>query len=357
MVDSPSAKLGDISEATLKTVFVLNPNDEAYFRKHIFEHINRIVAHIDGLEAKKAAEGSPAVAAIDQILKFSFADGKRIAMKVIGRDDDTPPPTMLFTLAAAGWSENIVRYNIILDSQEYRLVFMDDCPAGDLELDDGAESAFSEDGLRCIMRGALLGLSALHSCQLVHCDIKTSNILCSEQNFDGFCMPNLDADTQRHLASSIKLVDLSESQEFGQLRGTLGTHLAPEIWKEICEHIRCDESKTWTAAEVEEEDFDDLCPAGPSEDSWCLGIAFFELLTNEALFDDDEIFPIVATGDYSALCKYFSHQIARVPQKMKEHGFTEAATDFLLRLLALEIEVRPTARDALHDSWLSVVSI
>jgi serine/threonine protein kinase len=349
--------LPDSEEVTFETVFVLNPDSEEVFRNRVAESMPLIWDHIELVKQKEQNEEE--VKSSDSILKLAF-DGKKFAMKMI-EGEDFDDPIMLKKLAAGVWSANVVMYHIILDMPGYRLVLMEDCVAGDLE-HAHSEETYSEDGLRCMVRGALHGLSALHSLGLVHCDVKTSNIMCTEADFKGYSVSSLDVDAQKRLSSSIKLVDLSEATEFGDKRGHCGTDLAPEIWKELCDCIRNDltenERKTWTREDWDEtEKFEDLCPAGPAEDLWSLGIVFYELAMKDVLYDDDKLQRIAWTGDYEAVCQYMKGQIASVRSAFIERGFSDAAIDFLLRLLEVEPGSRATWQSALQHEWLTVVSL
>lgn len=328
--------------AALKTLLILDPHEEAYFRDNLARQASAMAECIEANDTDAAA-----------ILKAEFTDGRRFVVKIIDIDEDTLPPTMLNLLAAKGWPGNVVRYHAVFDGPDYRFVLMEDCFAGDLYIESGVESPYSEDGLRCIMRGALLGLSSCHDRRLVHCDIKSGNLLCAEPSLEAYYATSIDREAQEKLSSSIKLVDLSESHEFGQLRGDVGTARAPEIWKEVCEQIRRS-GRAWTAEELEDTaEFQSLCPAAPAEDSWALGVTLFELAHNEDLFDPDAVYAIVAKGDYAALCDYYAERMAGLPEVFRGRGLSEAATQFAQRLLVMDPSVRSTAHAALTDEWLA----
>jgi len=330
-----------VDTVALRTLLILDPPEEAYFRDNLARQTAAIVACIEANDTDAAA-----------ILKTAFTDGRRFVVKVIDLDEDTLPPTMLNLLAANGWPGNVVRYHAVFDGPDYRFVIMEEC-ACDLYMESGIESPYSEDGLRCIMRGALLGLSFCHDRRLVHCDFKSSNLLCAEGSLEAYYASSIDRETQEKLSANIKLVDLSEAHEFGQLRGDVGTARAPEIWKDVCEHVRRS-GRAWTAEEIEDtSEFQSLCPAAPAEDSWALGATLFELADNEDLFDPDMVHEIVAKGDYAALCDYYVERLAGLPEVFRGRGFSEAAIQFAQRLLVIDPCVRSTAHAALKDEWLA----
>lgn len=331
-----------VDTVALQTLLILDPHEEAYFRDNLARQTAAIAACIEANDTDGAA-----------ILKTAFTDGRRFVVKIIDLDEDTLPPTMLSLLAASGWPANVVRYHAVFDGPDYRFVVMDECVAGDLYMESGIESSFSEDGLRCIMRGTLLGLSSCHDRRLVHCDIKSGNLLCAENSLEAYYAPSIDRETQEKLSASIKLVDLSEAHEFGQPRGDVGTARAPEIWKDVCEQVRRS-GRAWTAEEIEDtSEFQCLCPAAPAEDSWALGVTLFELAYNEDLFDVDAVLEIVAKGDYAALCDYYAEQLAGLPEVFRGRGFSEAAVQFAQRLLVIDPRARSTAHAALKDEWLA----
>jgi len=277
-------------------------------------------------------------------------------VKIIDTDEPLPPPSMLMVLAASpkGWPANVVRYHAVFDGPEHRLVLMDDCVAGDLCIEAGLESSYSEDGLRCIARGALRGLVAMHERRLVHCDVKSGNLLCAEPTLQAYYATSIVGELQERLSASIMLVDLSEAHEFGKPRGDCGSFRAPEIWKEVCAHVR-QEGRPWTAEELEDTDaFDELCPAGPAEDVWALAVTLFELAHNEDLHDPDTILDFVAKGDYDGLCSYFTERNAIVSEVFRDRGFSEAAVRFLEKILVLEPAKRGTLEIALEDGWLAL---
>lgn len=334
-----------MSSPALQKVLLLEPSEETFFRDNLARHAVEIAACSEANQTDGAA-----------ILKATFSDGRRFVIKIIATEDDEPlpPPSMLHVIAASGWPGNVVRYHAVFDAPEHRLVVMDDCIAGDLYIAAGEESSYSEDGLRCVARGALRGLAALHGRRLVHCDIKTGNLLCAEPTLEAYYAPGIGAEAQERLSASIMLVDLSEAHEFGKPRGDVGTVRAPEIWHEVCECIR-HSGRTWTAEEVEETgEFQSLCPAAPAEDSWALAAALFELAYNEDLFDRDRVNEIVATGDYDSLCQYYAERIAVIPGIFRERSFSEASIQFVQKLLTMNPSDRMAPLTALRDEWLAL---
>mmetsp|Transcript_15994 Transcript_15994/g.42376 ORF Transcript_15994/g.42376 Transcript_15994/m.42376 type:complete len:344 (-) Transcript_15994:374-1405(-) len=332
-------------QADLQAVFLLCAREEAYFRANLAGLAAQVAACIEANDQDAAA-----------ILRVTFDDGRRFVVKIIDTDEPLSPPTMLEMLARSpgGWPANVVRYHAVFDGPEYRLVLMDECIAGDLNMESGLESSFSEDGLRCVARGSLRGLNALHERRLVHCDIKSGNLLCAESNLEAYYAATIRAELQEKLSASIMLVDLSEAHEFGKPRGDCGSTRAPEVWREVCEHIRHG-GHAWTAAELEETDaFEALCPATPAEDSWALGVTLFELAHNEDLHDPDTVLDFVAKGDYDGLCSYYAERNSEVPTIFRDRGLSEAAVHFVQKLLVTNPLERATPKVALEDSWLAL---
>jgi len=348
------AVLEGCGPAKIELVFILDPKCEELFRRSIIAKRSAMEEAISADENDNSWGDTDVIKLDSQVLQVKFSNGVHYIVKVIELGAESSTPALLQTLAARPWPINIVEYLGVFDCNSHRYVIIKFCRAGDLLRSD---FCFSEDGLRCIMRGALTGLWEMHDSQRVHCDIKSDNLLCSEPNLDAYGEP-VALDQQQLLSSAIKVADISEATVFREKRGDVGTERAPEIWEEICEYIRNDSTKSWrrrawTLEMMDETDeFDNLCPAGAPEDLWALGACLYDLVEKDDLFESEKIREIVVGGDVESLRHYYNDRIMFVPELFRSKGLSEGAIDFICRLLVVDTGLRATAQEALGHPWL-----
>jgi len=165
---------------------------------------------------------------------------------------------------------------------------------------------YSEDDAKEVTRTILQTVAYLHENKCVHRDLKPENLIF--------------ADTSEQ--AQLKITDFgfaSRFEESGKLSQSCGTpeYVAPEI--------------------LEDKPYDEKC------DVWSVGVIVYILLCGFPPFyadEDDELFAKIGAADFEFVEPYWDN----VSEKGKE---------FVDRLLTVKSTVRPSAREALSDPWLT----
>lgn len=165
---------------------------------------------------------------------------------------------------------------------------------------------FSERNARNVIRSILEGIEYLHSKGIAHRDLKPENIMLVDKD-----------------SLAIKIADfgLSRTIDEGSFMSTLcGTpsYAAPEIIQK----------KGYTT----------------SVDIWSVGVIAYVLLSQELPFYSKG-------GDVAELCKEVVKGVVVFRRKAVWDTVSQEAKDFILRLLRVNPDERPTAFDALDDPW------
>jgi calcium-dependent protein kinase len=206
---------------------------------------------------------------------------------------------------------NIIQfYEIYQDNISYHFV-MELCEGGDITTRLEKDGPFKEDQARRIIFQVLLAINHLHTCGIVHRDIKPDN----------FLFKSSDAD------STIKLIDFGLSRKYqigSKMKSVLGTpyYVAPEI--------------------LEKRGYTEKC------DVWSAGVMLYLLLVADFPFQGTthaELFENIKQGEYSLRA---SKEIMALSKPGK---------DLLAKLLNTSPERRISAREALRDPWFDSINI
>ena len=206
---------------------------------------------------------------------------------------------------------NIVQFfEIYQDNANYYFV-MEYCQGGDIACLIEKTGALEEVVARKIVYQALLAINNLHSCGIVHRDVKADNFLF----------------TTSDLNSPLKLIDFGLSKRFqpgAKMTTMVGTplYVAPEI--------------------VDKRGYTEKC------DIWSIGVVMYMILAANFPFrgnNNNELFERIRKGEYSMLA---SKQLLACSQEGKL---------FLKRLLERNSSRRYSARAALRDPWFTQLNI
>ncbi|KAF8646901.1 hypothetical protein AX16_007050 [Volvariella volvacea WC 439] len=251
-----------------------------------------------------------------------------------------------------------------------------------------------------VMRDILLALDYCHTkCHLVHTDIKLSNVLTSFDYQLTHSDPLLDAPFQTYQAQAPDGTPITITERGGFL-DTPEKALDEEGWKKV-RFILADFGSVHLAPGNVLEHYAEHLISSPASrppevfmqvpwnatcDIWSAGMVLFQLLALQTLFPSnvpEELFPlclymVLGRLPDSVIAKspiaggYFNRsdgtphpefgvgsahislreEFAVLPTQFRP---SEAAIDFLLRMLVLDPAERPTPRQLLDDPWLSDV--
>ncbi|XP_046993970.1 serine/threonine-protein kinase WNK4-like [Schistocerca americana] len=203
-------------------------------------------------------------------------------------------------------SPRIVRLHDVFETDNEIIIVLEYAPGGDLQtiIDDNLVP-FESDVVKFV-RQLLEGLVYLHERRIAHLDIKPQNLVMMSQ------FPDCD----------VKLCDFEISRvvvEGAEIRELLGTpdYVAPEIL-----HYE---------------------PITLAADMWSLGVTTYVLLTGFSPFGGET--------DQETFCNISGAQLD-FPEELFE-DVSEAAQDFIRRLLVRDPRARPTAKECLRHRWFT----
>jgi len=202
---------------------------------------------------------------------------------------------------------NVVRLMEVYETGRGISLVMECCEGGELFARVSQVKVFPEKEAAVTTQQMLLALNYIHTEGIVHRDLKLENFMYDQQDSD-----------------FLKLIDFGFSKFFKQgqtMDESLGTvtYVAPEVL-----------SKSY---------------AQGSCDLWSMGVIVFILLSG--------CMPFMASSDAAIM-----RAIRRGAYQMhatRWGGITEAAKDFVRRLLVVDPSKRMTAQEALKHEWLSQV--
>ena len=196
----------------------------------------------------------------------------------------------------------------------------------------------SLDAMRKFSYQLLLGLQYIHARSIVHCDVKSSNIL-------------IDADGNTKLSDFGSAVVLNSDGEavtarqsrLAQDNQRCATRSLTASWRWDNAGLRG--TAYWMAPELLGEDR----RVSTAVDIWSLGATVVEMLTGKPLF--------FALGPIPAMTKIarLKHVEGRCPLKLPEN-VDPVLADFLTRTFVVDPEKRPSATELLQHPWVAVVT-
>lgn len=206
---------------------------------------------------------------------------------------------------------NIIQFYEIYKDEKCVHFVTEYCEGGDITTRLEQNGPFPEEDARRIIFEVLFAINHLHSCGIVHRDIKPDNFLFKTKKRD----------------SEIKLIDFGLSKKFQQgskLHSILGTpyYVAPEIL----------EKRGYTE----------------KVDVWSAGVMLFLLLVADFPFkssNNGELFEKIKRGDFSMTA---SHQLRSASAECKA---------LLRNLIERNPSKRFSAREALRDPWFDPINM
>lgn len=210
---------------------------------------------------------------------------------------------------------NIVNTYDVFDSPSVLYLVLEMMKGGELFDIIADRGRLSEQQASQVMRDIVTGVQYLHSCDVVHCDIKPENILCKEKNEwplqVKLCDFGLSSFIDRALASSN-----GTDKTMNTMIGTPG-YVAPEVIKRE--------------------------PYGPPVDMWSCGVVLYVMLSGKM--------PFYGRSDIQVLQRTVAAQYD-FPDK-EWASISEGAKSLVRALLEADPAKRLTARAALQHQWLN----
>jgi calcium-dependent protein kinase len=207
---------------------------------------------------------------------------------------------------------NIIQfYEIFQDNKTFHFV-MECCEGGDVTSYIEKNGPLTEQPTKWIIFQTLLAINHLHSCGVIHRDIKPDNFLFKAKS----------------LESPIKLIDFGLSKKWepqsSKLKTILGTpyYVAPEV--------------------LEKKGYDYKC------DVWSTGIMMFVILAAD--------FPFKGANQMGTFEKIKKTQYS-VEDYENVSKLSPEGKEFLSKLLEKNPEKRYTAREALRDPWFDSINM
>lgn len=235
-------------------------------------------------------------------LAESVKTNQQVAIKAISRIDSTiTEVTKEIEILTEVDHPNIVKYFNHYLSDKYLYVVMEYCEGEELFAKIAERKKFPESKVRAIMEKLLRVINHCHYHDIIHCDLKPENIICSSENI-------------------LKVIDFGLSKKlnkasYGGISGT-AYYIAPEIIK----------SGLYTKA----------C------DIWSLGMTMHVMLSGYVPIEGEEFAEIAKNiRNYEGLT--FNSKIWK--------GISEEAKDLLTRMLDPNHNTRITAAEALNHPW------
>jgi len=221
---------------------------------------------------------------------------------------------------------HIVRLHSELEVSAERLDFVMEYLAGvnGIDLLQTAGGSLSEASASALVAQVLSALHCCHSHNIIHRDVKTENIVLSKPIVkDDHCAKDL----------CCKLIDFGFAAQCDKsLRAVVGTtaYMAPEVFSSACEY-----------------DF--------KADVWGVGAVAFELLTGTPPFGSlDEQGNDRHIRAKLRKCIRSGNMESELGRAQSWPELTQQAQNFVLGLLQVNPEMRPTAKQALGHEWFSL---
>jgi len=207
---------------------------------------------------------------------------------------------------------NIVKLVESFQDKQHMHLVVELCKGGQLLSGLMAKgNPFSEQNMAAVLQQILRGVLYLHSCSIVHRDVKPENLLLSS-----------DASEQD---SAVKIIDFGFYRMF-----TIGEVLKTQVG-----------SPVYVAPEVlHGKGYDSQC------DVWSVGAVAYVLACGQA--------PFKGKSEKSVLDKVARGSLVFLPAQWRQ--VTEQAKKFVATLMTKKPERRPTAAKALGNEWLTAAA-
>ena len=233
--------------------------------------------------------------------------GKEVAIKVISKTVDLTDVIKEMQIQREFESPYIVNILALAERDTDLILVMEYVNGGELFDAIIQHGSFSENDAALLIQQVLIGIKVLHDHGVIHRDLKPENLLISVD----------DEGHQTVKIADFGLAGLIDSQaDMKKFCGTEG-YAAPEIMKNT--------------------------PYDASVDMWSLGVIVFILLSGFKPFDAEsqsELYDLVVNADY----EFFSPEFDDI---------SDAAKDFISKLLKVEPSERMTVEQALQHPWLT----
>jgi serine/threonine protein kinase len=246
--------------------------------------------------------------------------GNRHACKVLPFERNKRGRVQQELLILEKLSKATTRVPTLIDAcedQESFYLIQEWCKGGALKDYMEVHESYGENTVASIIRGVLRGLAHIHSRNIIHRDIKGSNIMLADKTDD----------------ADVKIIDFGaailhtgrsdETIEVDELLGTLW-FVPPESLSHRFHY---------------------------KSDVWSVGVLTFQLLSGNMPFNDH------SRPMNPSTVKIFKSIFTDEPSDMMRKGvwknISDDAKDFVLQCLQKDYGSRPTAEDALAHPWLS----
>lgn len=204
--------------------------------------------------------------------------------------------------------ENIVRYFGSSSEGSFLNIFLEYVPGGSVQLMLQLYGPFEEPLIRNFVRQVLVGLTYLHSVDIIHRDIKGANILID-------------------IKGTVKISDFGISKKVDSSEDREGNKQA--------RRASLQGSVYWMAPEVVKQ-----TAYTKKADIWSVGCLVVEMFTGKH--------PFPSFSQMQAIFKIGTHTQPQVPEWCTAEG-----KDFLTRTFEIDYDKRPTATQLLGEAFLS----
>jgi serine/threonine protein kinase len=227
---------------------------------------------------------------------------------------------------------NIVNYVDCHNFKDWIYIVMELVPYGELAQELKKSAAIAEKDVQQIAKQILHALNYLHKRNITHRDIKPDNILIASRNplvvkLSDFGLSKCVTDQETFLKTFC---------------GTL-LYCAPEVYPDYANYAQTSAPKRGRLGEPASKP--PPSPYDQSVDMWSFGAVIFHLLCGRA--------PVMGRGDDRGAQMLNNIMTKDVDfQPLRDQGVSEAAIDFIGRLLNRNPALRPKETDCLQHPWL-----
>ncbi len=220
--------------------------------------------------------------------------------------------TEIEMLKSLRFSTKVVGYIDALEDDKHYYIIQELCKGGDIQKYISNYNIYAENTVASIIRGVLRGLYHIHKTNIIHGDIKASNILLADKSEE----------------AEVKIIDFGSSQyssaediiEVENLQGT-PWFLSPEA---LSSKLCC------------------------QSDIWSVGVLTFQLLSGKMPFNDKDS-PL-----NPSITKIYRGILLEDPKLTGScwNNISEEAKDFIRICLNKDYKKRPLSIDLINHKWL-----